>query len=101
LLWTGAEIGGKTGTTQNYSDGWFIGFTTQIAAGAWVGGDDRAIHFRSMEYGQGARMAMPIWAYFMQSILADKSLNIRKERFQDQPNHFPWKLIVKNTVMVM
>src|SRR6478735_5974674 len=72
LLWNGAEIGGKTGTTQNYSDGWFMGITTRIVAGAWVGGDDRAIHFRTMDTGQGARTAMPIWAYFMQNVFGDK-----------------------------
>jgi penicillin-binding protein 1A len=81
LLWQGGEIGGKTGTTQNYSDGWFIGVVPKLVAGAWVGGDDRSIHFRSMELGQGARMAMPIWGLFMQKIFKDKSLGIKQEAF--------------------
>ena len=81
LLWKGGEIGGKTGTTQNYSDGWFMGITPKLVAGAWVGGDDRCIHFRTMDLGQGARMAMPIWALFMQKVFADQSLNIAQARF--------------------
>ena len=81
LLWNGAEIGGKTGTTQNYSDGWFVGVTTQLSSGVWVGGDDRCIHFRSMDDGQGARMAMPIWAIFMNKLYSDPSTGIKKERF--------------------
>ncbi len=81
LLWNGAEIGGKTGTTQNYSDGWFIGITTQLATGVWVGGDDRSIHFRRMDDGQGARMAMPIWALFMNAVYSDPKTGIKKERF--------------------
>lgn len=71
-----AETGGKTGTTQNNTDGWFMGITPQIAAGCWVGGDDRIIRFKSMFYGQGASMALPIYAYFMKSCYADKSLGI-------------------------
>lgn len=81
LLWNGAEIGGKTGTTQNYSDGWFVGITTQLTTGIWVGGEDRAIHFRHMDDGQGARMAMPIWALYMNRLYADPSTGIKKERF--------------------
>jgi len=81
LLWNGAEIGGKTGTTQNYSDGWFVGITTQLTTGVWVGGDDRCIHFRSMNDGQGARMAMPIWAIFMNKLYSDPKTGIVKERF--------------------
>jgi penicillin-binding protein 1A len=81
LLWQGGEIGGKTGTTQNYSDGWFIGMVPKLVAGAWAGGDDRCIHFRSMDLGQGARMAMPIWGLFMQKVFKDKSLGIKQEAF--------------------
>jgi penicillin-binding protein 1A len=81
LLWNGADIGGKTGTTQNYSDGWFVGITTQLTAGAWVGGEDRCVHFRRMDDGQGARMAMPIWALFMQKCYNDKKTGIKKETF--------------------
>jgi penicillin-binding protein 1A len=71
-----AETGGKTGTTQNNTDGWFMGITPQIAAGCWVGGDDRIIRFKSMFYGQGASMALPVYAYFMKDCYADKSLKI-------------------------
>lgn len=71
-----AEMGGKTGTTQNNTDGWFMGVTPQIVGGCWVGGDDRIIRFKSMFYGQGANMALPIFAYFIKDCYADKSLNI-------------------------
>ena len=76
-------IAGKTGTTQNNSDGWFIGITPQLAAGAWVGAEDRSVHFRYMtqEYGQGAAMALPIWALFMKKVYADRKLNVSKEDF--------------------
>jgi len=66
-----ADIAGKTGTTQNYTDGWFIGFTPGLVAGAWVGGDLQNIRFQNMRYGQGAYSAMPIWADFMKSTFQD------------------------------
>jgi penicillin-binding protein 1A len=69
------EIGAKTGTTQNGSDGWFMGITKDLAAGAWVGGDDRSIRFRSWYEGQGARTAMPIWEDFMKRVYNDEDLN--------------------------
>ncbi len=72
------DILGKTGTTQNYSDGWFIGCTPDLIAGSWVGCDDRYIRFRSMENGQGATTALPIWAYFFQKVYTD-SLNFKQE----------------------
>lgn len=68
------EIAGKTGTTNNNSDAWFIGFTPSLVSGVWVGGDDRDIHFDRMSMGQGATMALPVWAYYMKRVLADKSL---------------------------
>ena len=68
------EIGGKTGTTNRNSDAWFMGFTPQLVSGCWVGGDDRDIHFDSMRMGQGATMALPIWAYFMKKVYRDSSL---------------------------
>lgn len=73
------EIAGKTGTTQNNSDGWFMGMVPKLATGAWVGWEDRATHFFGTGEGQGARMALPIWAIFMNKVWADKSLNISKE----------------------
>jgi penicillin-binding protein 1A len=67
------DIIGKTGTTSNYADGWFIGCTPHLVAGSWSGCDDRYIRFRSMQYGQGATMALPVWAYFFQNVLADSA----------------------------
>lgn len=80
------EIGAKTGTTQNYSDGWFVGVTKDLAAGAWVGGDDRSIHFRNIGLGQGARMAMPIWEKFMKKVYADEELAVSKGEFKKPSN---------------
>lgn len=70
------EIAGKTGTTQKNSDGWFMGITPNLATGVWVGWEDRATHFLSTGEGQGAKMALPIWAIFMKKVWADKSLGI-------------------------
>jgi len=81
LLRKGNEIGAKTGTTQNYSDGWFMGITQDLVAGVWVGGDDRAIHFPSIKYGQGAYMALPIWAEFMTQVYNDDSLGYEMQPF--------------------
>ncbi|WP_018476166.1 penicillin-binding protein 1A [Pontibacter roseus] len=75
------EIGGKTGTTQNYSDAWFMGITPDLVAGAWVGGDDRSIHFRTIALGQGNKLAMPIYGSFMKKVYADKSLDVSKDPF--------------------
>jgi penicillin-binding protein 1A len=78
----GNEIGGKTGTTNNASDGWFIGVTENLVAGAWVGGDDRSIHFSSWYNGQGARTARPIWENFMRAVYEDEEVGIEKSRFK-------------------
>jgi len=75
-------VAGKTGTTQNNSDGWFIGMTPDLAAGCWVGGEDRAVHFNTMEQGQGASMALPIWAKFFQKVYADKTIKLSKGDFE-------------------
>jgi penicillin-binding protein 1A len=75
------EIAGKTGTTQNQSDGWFMGLTPQLSTGVWVGCEDRSAHFRSITLGQGANMALPIWALYMQRAYADTSLHISKDPF--------------------
>ncbi len=81
------SIAGKTGTTQNNSDGWFIGITPDLVSGCWSGFEDRAIHFENMEYGQGASEALPVWAYYMQKVCADHSINLYQGDFQkpDKP----------------
>ena len=82
------EIGGKTGTTNRNSDAWFMGFTPQLVSGCWVGGDDRDIHFDSMRMGQGATMALPIWAYFMKKVYRDKTLPYDPDAKFDLPEGF-------------
>lgn len=78
----GNEVAGKTGTTSNYSDGWFMGMTQELIGGVWAGGDDRAIHYKTIELGQGARMAMPAWGLFMQKVYADKDIDYKKTKFK-------------------
>ena len=80
------DIGGKTGTTQNHSDGWFMGITPDLVAGVWVGGEERSIRFNSMSLGQGAEMALPIFGLFMQKVYADKSINLTQGPFQRPAN---------------
>ena len=75
------EIGGKTGTTQNQSDGWFIGFVPNLVTGVWTGADNRAVHFRDLSSGQGARTALPIWGNYMKNLYSDLDLNISSEPF--------------------
>lgn len=80
------EIGGKTGTTQNNTDGWFIGITPQLVAGCWVGGEDRIIRFKSTFYGQGANMALPTYAYFLKKCYNDKTININAAAHFSMPS---------------
>ncbi|MDR1380338.1 MAG: transglycosylase domain-containing protein [Tannerella sp.] len=90
LRWTygfKVPMGGKTGTTQNQSDGWFMGFTPSIVAGCWVGGEDRSIHFDTME-GQGANVALPVYALFMKKVFADKSLGYSENETFDIPEEY-------------
>jgi len=68
-------MGGKTGTTQNHSDGWFMGFTPTLVSGVWAGGEDRSVHFDRIGEGQGANMALPIWALYMKKVLNDPNLD--------------------------
>ena len=75
-------IAGKTGTTQNQSDGWFMGMVPNLVTGVWVGAEDRAAHFATINYGQGASMALPVWALYMQSCYADDSLNVSTSEFE-------------------
>ncbi len=76
-------IAGKTGTTQNQSDGWFMGMVPNLVTGVWVGAEDRAAHFKTITYGQGAAMALPIWGLYMKSCYADEELNISTEEFEE------------------
>ena len=75
-------IAGKTGTTQNQSDGWFMGMVPNLVTGVWVGAEDRAAHFRSITYGQGATMALPIWGLYMKACYEDETLDVSKEDFE-------------------
>jgi penicillin-binding protein 1A len=90
--WTGYPyqfknpIAGKTGTTQNQSDGWFMGMVPNLVTGVWVGCEDRSARFKSLTYGQGATAALPVWAYFMKLCYADPGLKVSKEDFNRPPN---------------
>ena len=78
-----ADMGGKTGTTNDNSDAWFMGFTPSLVSGCWVGGDERDIHFGRMTYGQGAAAALPIWAMYMKKVYDDPTLGYdQQERFK-------------------
>ncbi|WP_297642658.1 transglycosylase domain-containing protein [uncultured Bacteroides sp.] len=87
-----ADMGGKTGTTNYNADGWFMGFTPSLVSGCWVGGEDRDIHFDTMLHGQGASMALPIWAKYMVKVLGDKTLGYdENETFQLPEGYDPCK----------
>ena len=80
------EIAGKTGTTNDQSDGWFIGYTPSLTAGVWVGAEDRQVHFESLSLGGGSNMALPIWGIFMKKVLADGNLGVYEtDRFIAPP----------------
>jgi penicillin-binding protein 1A len=79
-------IAGKTGTTQNQSDGWFMGMVPNLVTGVWVGCEDRSARFRSITYGQGATAALPVWAYFMKLCYADENLKVSKSEFERPAN---------------
>lgn len=83
-----APMGGKTGTSQNNSDGWFVGFTPSLVSGVWVGGEDRSIHFDRMAMGQGANMALPVFALYMQKVYKDTTLGYDPEEPFDIPAWF-------------
>lgn len=85
------EIGGKTGTTQNHSDGWFMGVTPYLVSGTWVGCSDRTMRFRSLQYGQGASLALPIFGKYMQKVYADSTIAMPKDPFQ-KPQSFEVEL---------
>ncbi|RBN49947.1 penicillin-binding protein 1A [Flavobacterium psychrolimnae] len=90
--WTGYPysfknpIAGKTGTTQNQSDGWFMGMVPNLVTGVWVGCEDRSARFKSITYGQGATAALPVWGYFMKLCYADPALKVSKESFERPAN---------------
>ena len=92
-----APMGGKTGTTQNNSDGWFMAFTPSLVSGCWVGGEERSIHFDRLSEGQGASMALPIYGLFMQKVYADKTLGYSEEEDFDIPEQYanPCKTITE------
>jgi penicillin-binding protein 1A len=95
--WTGYPymfknpIAGKTGTTQNQSDGWFIGMVPNLVTGVWVGCEDRSARFKSIIYGQGATAALPVWGYFMKKCYEDKDLQIATDEFE-RPDNFAIKV---------
>ncbi len=76
------NMGGKTGTTNNNSDGWFVGITPNLVAGAWVGGEEPGIHFDNMKFGEGAAVALPIFAEFIKKVLADPKLKFSNDPFE-------------------
>ena len=80
------SIAGKTGTTQNQSDGWFMGMVPNLVTGVWVGGEDRSIHFEEIAFGQGATMSLPIWGLFMKKCYEDEELGVSKEDFEEPEN---------------
>jgi penicillin-binding protein 1A len=110
--WTGYPymftnpIAGKTGTTQNQSDGWFMGMVPNLVTGVWVGCEDRSARFKSLTYGQGATAALPIWGYFMKLCYDDQSLKVSKEDFDRPPNLsikvdcYTRRAVVKDTTAV-
>jgi len=99
-------IAGKTGTTQNQSDGWFVGMVPNLATGVWVGNEDRSAHFKSLTYGQGATMALPIWGLYMKKCYADDSMTFKiSEKAFERPANLSikvdcWKPPVKDTTAI-
>ena len=82
------DLAGKTGTTNRNSDAWFMGLTPTLVTACWVGGDDRDIHFESMSMGQGATMALPIFALYMQKVYQDKQLGYNEDAIFDLPDGY-------------
>ena len=95
-----AQMGGKTGTTQNHSDGWFIGFTPSLVAGCWVGGEERSIHFNRLTEGQGAAMALPVVGLFMQKVYANKTLGYSEAENFDISKDFSYDCKPSNSNQV-
>lgn len=97
--WGGIKhpMAGKTGTTQNNSDGWYMGLTPELVTGVWVGAEDRAVRFKTMKWGQGARMALPIFGYFMQSLYSDRSIGLSTADFKEPAGYDPNEFDCENT----
>jgi penicillin-binding protein 1A len=91
------EIAGKTGTTNNQSDGWFMGVVPKLVAGVWTGGEERSIHFDGISLGQGANMALPVYALFIQKVFADSTLHISPEDIFEEPENFHMNLNCEET----
>lgn len=92
----GNQVGAKTGTTQNFSDGWFMGVTKELVSGVWVGCEDRSVHFKTINEGQGARMAMPIWGKYMEKVYADPNLKIEQGPFEKPAGFIDYDCNSKN-----
>ena len=86
------QIGGKTGTTQNHSNGWFMGVTPNLVGGVWSGWEDQAIHFETLSEGQGANMALPIMAIFLKKVYADPQFGIMEADEFERPSNFNMEL---------
>jgi penicillin-binding protein 1A len=84
-----APTAGKTGTTQSNSDGWFVGLTPELVTGVWVGAEDRSVRFRSMQWGQGARLALPIYGYYMQKVYKDPKIALSTTDFKEPRSYDP------------
>ena len=82
------QLAAKTGTTQNHSDGWFVGVCPDLVSGVWVGAEDRSVHFDGISMGQGANMALPIWALYMRKVFDDESLGIYEDVEFEPPENF-------------
>lgn len=82
-----APVAGKTGTTNDNTDGWFLGLTPELVTGVWTGCEDKGVRFRSTNYGQGANMALPVWGYYMNKVYEDSTLNVSTEDFEAPDNH--------------
>jgi len=85
LFNSNTDFGGKTGTSSNHSDAWFVGVTPKLVGGAWVGGEQRCVHFRTGRLGEGSKTALPIFALFMEKVLADKTLTQYRGKFLTKP----------------
>jgi penicillin-binding protein 1A len=81
----GTDFGGKTGTSSNHSDAWFVGVSPKLIGGAWVGGDHRSVHFRTGQLGEGSKNALPVFGLFMEKVLADESLKQYRGKFPINP----------------